>query len=145
MDTNHHSSSSNLSRHKYLRLIWEQVLDHQHKDILSFYHGTVLVRGGSVLSIGFNSPHRCGFSDHYAPHSASNIHSELSAIRACRKKIDLTGAVAYNLRRNLTGSVRLAKPCPGCMRLLVDYGIKKCYYTTDTGDLACIKVGRLDN
>lgn len=106
---------------------------------MSFYHGSIIVKGGAVLAVGFNSPLRSGFSQHYATHNAANTHSELAAIRSCRRKTDLAGAVIYNIRRGADGCVRGSFPCSGCQRLLLDYGIKKCYYTTDFGTLESVK------
>lgn len=138
MDTG--ASVSNLSQHKFFRLMWNDIVNHPHKATLAFLHGTVLVRGGKVLSIGYNSPFRCGFSDKYATHKDFNIHSELAAVRAVRKKIDLTGAAAYNLRLDRSGNPKISAPCRGCATMFLDYGIRKCYYSTDTGLVDVLKI-----
>jgi deoxycytidylate deaminase len=120
-----------LKSRKYFRLIFEEVKNHPGKSSLASLHGTVLVRGGSVISCALNSPHRSGFSDIYATHECFGKHSELNAIRKVRKKIDLTGCVAYNLRIDKLGEVRISAPCPGCSKLFLDYGIKKCLFSVD--------------
>jgi deoxycytidylate deaminase len=116
---------------KYFRLIYDEVKNHPDKSSLTSLHGTVLVLGGSVVGWALNSPSRSGFSDVYATHNCFGKHSELNAIRKVRKKIDLTGAVAYNLRVDKCGLVRIAAPCEGCTKLFLDYGIKKCYFSID--------------
>lgn len=131
-----------LRSHKYFRLIWNIILNHPHRDDLTALHGTVLVRGGSVVSWGINNPGRSSFSDYYATHNCFTIHSELAAIRKVRSKIDLTGCVAYNLRLDKHGRIRMSHPCPGCQRLLLDYGIKRCYFTTDSGSVEVMKPSR---
>lgn len=123
--------------HKYFRLIFEDVMNHPKKDDLTALHGTIIVRGGSVLSKGLNDPGRNMFSDFYKTHENYTIHSELAAIKKIRSKIDLSGCVAYNLRLDKHGRVRIAKPCSGCQRLLADYGLKKCFYTTDGASVEC--------
>lgn len=126
-----------LSNHKYFRLIYNRVLNHPNRCNLAALHGTVIVRGGAVVSLGLNDPGRNCFSDYYATHSAFTIHSELAAIKKVRRKIDLSGCVAYNLRLDKHGEVRMAKPCLGCQKLLADYGIKKCYYSVDGRSIDC--------
>lgn len=132
-----------LRRHKYFRLVYDMILEHPDRDDLTALHGTILVRGGNPISLALNSPRRTEFSDHYATHASYTIHSELNAVRRARKKIDLTGCVAYNLRLDKNGLVRLSAPCPGCTKLFMDYGIKKCFYSTNSGEIECLKLNSI--
>lgn len=131
--------------YKYFRLIYNKVLFHPDRENLTALHGTVLVRGGAVVSLGLNDPGRNCFSDYYATHNSFTIHSELAAIRKVRRKIDLSGCVAYNLRLDKHGEIKMAKPCAGCQKLLADYGIKKCYYSVDGGAVECFWPRRMSS
>lgn len=134
---------TSLRNHKFYRLIYDEVLNHPNKDALSSLHGTVIVRGGSVLSWAINQPGKCAFSESYAYHGGMTIHSELNAIKKIRRKIDLTGAVCYNLRLCKYGTVKISKPCCSCERLLMNYGFKKVYHTTDDGVVIDMKLARM--
>lgn len=125
--------------HKFFRLIYEPIIHHPHRDNLTALHGSVIVRGGSVLSWALNHPGRCGFSNFYAYHENFTTHSELHAIKKVRKKIDLTGSSIFNLRINKHGEIRMSKPCPSCEIVLARYGFKKAFYSTDCGNICSMK------
>lgn len=132
-----------LRNHKFYRLIYDDVLNHPFKKQLSALHGSVIIKGGNVISCALNHPGKCGFSEHYAYHGGMTIHSELNAIKKVRRKIDLTGAVCYNLRIDKHGEVRMSKPCPSCEKLLANYGFKRCVFTDDFGNLEAMKFGSI--
>ena len=83
--------------------------------------GAVVMKGGSVLGIGYNRP---GSS----PHSRWSRHAELTAIVAAG---DCRGATLYVWRGHaLTGEPLLAKPCSGCQEAISLAGIRKVIYST---------------
>lgn len=134
---------SDLRTHKFFRLVYDDVVNHPFKNELNSLHGTVIVRGGAVLSWAINHPGKCGFSEAYSYHAGFTTHSELNAIKKVRRKIDLTGAVCYNLRIDKHGRTRISKPCPSCERLLMNYGFKKVFYTEENGSLVCMKLSQM--
>jgi deoxycytidylate deaminase len=107
--------------HKFYRLIFDQIRNHPFK----------------------NEPGKCGFSESYAYHPGFTRHAELNAIKKVRRKIDLTGAVCYNLRIDKNGEIRMSKPCPSCEKLLLNYGFKKVYFSTENGFMDCMKLSSL--
>lgn len=137
--------SINFETHKYYRLIYEMVKNHPFTRQLSALHGSVIVRGGSILSVGLNNPGRCSLSDHYAYHLGYTKHAELNAIKNVnlRKNPDLSGSVMYNLRLDKMGNIRLSAPCIGCQKLLLDHGIKKCYFSMEGGQIGAWKAADL--
>ena len=141
----HHLGNNHLGRHKYLRLIWPLVKNHPNKTSLSFFHGSVLVRNGKPIATGINSPARSFLSERYKSRKDGNTHSEVSAVANARSRLDLTGADIYNIRLGHDGKVRCSMPCLGCCRLMLDYGIRRCYYTTNEGHLAVFKVADVFN
>lgn len=117
-----------------------------HKD-QDYHLCALIVRGGSILSKGFNKFGRSGLIDHYRtkdhPHHY-NIHAEVDAILKERQKTDFTGAKIYIARickkKNPDGTpmIGLAMPCPMCQMVLEAYGIRKVYFTIDnktTGEM----------
>ncbi len=133
------NSIPDFRHHKFYRLIYNPILFHPYRDDLCALHGSVLVKGGSVISWALNEPTRCGMSNYYATHDGFVQHSELLAIKKVRKKIDLRNCVMYNLRIDKNGGIKMSKPCAGCQHLLCDYGIQKCYYSTEEQTIEVIK------
>jgi deoxycytidylate deaminase len=129
--------------HKFYRLIFDQIRNHPFKKNLTALHGSLITKGGSVISWGLNEPGKCGFSESYAYHPGFTRHAELNAIKKVRRKIDLTGAVCYNLRIDKNGEIRMSKPCPSCEKLLLNYGFKKVYFSTENGFMDCMKLSSL--
>ena len=95
--------------------------------------GAVIVRGSRIISSGCN---RIGYTrlipDRSYPES---VHAEQQAILGLlRKRADhLVGADMYVSRVGADGLPRLAKPCPMCQRIIEAVGIRKVFYTTETG------------
>jgi len=104
-----------------------------------FKIGCVLTKGRKLVSSGYNTLAKTHpLQSHYASlvgkPDAIFLHAEIAAIVEAKSKgIDLTGCVAYVFRRGLGGDVRMARPCPICMKGLKDVGITSIVYTTDEG------------
>lgn len=92
-------------------------------------HGAVLVRGGSVLSVGVNK-----WKNFYPPVGIStskynpniSIHAEVDALSRCS---DARGATIYIARVNKQGDERMSRPCVDCEKILIEAGVKKVIYT----------------
>lgn len=63
------------------------------------------------------------------------LHAEIAALAkvAHTDLPKLKDATIYIVRIRLDGTEGMARPCPACMAALVDFGIRKAYYTTDKG------------
>lgn len=95
-------------------------------------HGAIIVRSGSVLSIGVNkwrnlmSP----VQDIYANgqiHEMS-IHAEADALS---RVPNAGGSTIYVARLRKDGGAALSKPCINCEKKISDAGITKVIYTLD--------------
>lgn len=94
-----------------------------------YKHGAVVVRGGSVLSVGVNkwknkelpptSP------DVYNPNIT--VHAEIDALSRVK---DARGTTIYVARVTKLGEERFSRPCPRCEKVLVAAGVKRVVYTT---------------
>ncbi len=100
----------------------------KHSDHHTYLLGAVITDKDQIQSVGFNklktspaSKHRWNF-----------LHAELSALFRAKFK-DLKGCDIYVYRENMNGKVGMARPCSVCMAALKEAGIRKVYYTTESG------------
>lgn len=95
-------------------------------------HGAVVVRGGSVLGTGYNrNRNNPNFVSPEHVKTECSYHAEESAIKDAGH--DVKGAIIYVARVNKNGEDRDSKPCPRCLTLIQQSGIKRIIYTTNSG------------
>ena len=81
-------------------------------------HGAVVVKGGSIISFGFNKDsHILGL-----PRSATE------------------GADLYVVRINNKCQWRMSKPCPMCEQVLKFVGVRRVFYTIDGKHYDCYRL-----
>lgn len=120
----------------YLSVAADLARGHFYDKNLDYHLCAVVVRGGKILSIGFNKFGSSGLVEHYKIKEREwkhNVHAETEAILRARRKTDLRGSKIYVARLHKNGvTLAMAKPCPMCQAVLYAYGIKKAYFTTDS-------------
>ena len=84
-----------------------------------FKHGTLIFRGGALIATGYNHDDR---------------HSEEVALGKLWPGY-ARGSTVVNIRIKPSGRVGMARPCPRCLKILLDNRIKRCYYTNAEGKL----------
>jgi tRNA(Arg) A34 adenosine deaminase TadA len=87
--------------------------------------GAAIVRGGSLLSTGFN---RYRNSPKQVDLEGVSYHAEEVALRRAG---DPSGATIYVARITRSGNLAMARPCKRCMAMLQNSGIRYFVYTTD--------------
>lgn len=89
-------------------------------------HGAIIVKGGSVLSVGINKSrtHDSWINDR--PRNQCSIHAEISAIRSAG---NVSGATLYVCRVNKLNELRLSAPCTNCQDYIEMSGIRKVVYS----------------
>ncbi len=90
-------------------------------------HGAVVVRGGSVISVGINKNRNhptVVSSEHIKTHCS--VHAEIDALRKVK---NAKGATIYVARVNRKGQDRLSRPCDRCHDAIREAGIRKVVYT----------------
>jgi cytidine deaminase len=96
-----------------------------------FRHGAVFTSGGRIL---FKS---CNVEKSFSPQIGKSIHAEVSGLKAVLSKSRLRDKTSINLyvaRVNTRNEVVLSKPCPNCMKKIIESGIvDNIYYSTNTG------------
>ena len=105
-------------------------------------HGAVLVKGGRVVSVGFNKGSYCAFGQRFRDihkYGHATQHAEISAILGISAKVT-QGASIYVARINNENKFRMSKPCCMCHEVMEFVGVKKVCYTTgeDSYDTASI-------
>lgn len=99
--------------------------------------GSVLWRGGSVISTGYNRVRNdpAIVEDHKYYHCT--VHAEADAIRNAGNP---AGAKLFVARITKGGNLGLARPCPRCMETIRQSGIKKVYYTNELGEWTFFRI-----
>ncbi len=95
-------------------------------------HGAVVVKGGRILGTGFNKDrnHPRVVSPEHIKTDCS-YHAEQVAIKESGQNV--RGARIYVARVNRHGEDRDSEPCPRCLTLIKEVGIKKIVYTSEKG------------
>jgi len=99
--------------------------------------GAVIVKGGRILSTGFNQRRPSSFL------RQETLHAEEAAILKLLKEnrmADLAGSTLYVTRFTRGGSVGMAKPCSRCFDLCCSVGVRQIHYTTNGQETGIIKL-----
>jgi len=97
-------------------------------------HGCVIFKGDKIISTGFNEIRYCNRLDHkYRRWLDGGLHAEQKAILYCKE--DLTRKSLLVIRLNYKSELTNSKPCPCCLKLILDTGIKEIYYSTNNGTI----------
>ena len=102
--------------------------------------GCVITEGNHrIISSGCNSTKTHPLQkqlnrERFEVDSVHSIHAEVSALLPLMKEdIDFSKVEVYTHRNYANGKIAMARPCPSCMKLIKDLGIKKIHYTTSDG------------
>lgn len=109
-------------------------------DFPRIHVGAVAIYKHHLISSGYNSQktdplqkryNRYRFTDD-TPHMA---HAECSCLKSLinRKDIDFKYVDLYIYRSTKNNELGLARPCPSCMKLITELGIRNIYYTNNGG------------
>jgi len=91
----------------------------------TFKLGAVIVKGGSIISIGFNRN-----EGHPAAYYGSTFHAEYDAIRKAPSSIKGTKMFVYRFARK-DGSLKDSKPCILCQKEIAKVGISSVTFMED--------------
>jgi deoxycytidylate deaminase len=121
-----------MSTKKGIMLAMKQAQKSKHHKQLV---GCVIIKGGSVISRGFN---KIKF------HSSTTTRgrcAEIDAVIRCRSS-NINNAKMYVVRVTPGGKIGLAKPCIPCQNFLRGLGIKKIFFTTNDGTIGSMKLDK---
>lgn len=101
--------------------------------------GAAIVYKGDIVGLGYNNLKSHPFALKFSKHpEAIFLHAEIAAIHNAMKILtneELSKCDLYILRYKSNRTLGLAKPCEGCMKAIVQFGIKKVFYTVDANDM----------
>ena len=102
--------------------------------------GAVAVYKHHIISSGFNSIKTAPIQKKYNQYRFSEetphmLHAECSCLKSLieRKDIDFKYVDLYIYRSTQNNELGLARPCPSCMKLISELGIRHIYYTNNGG------------
>mgnify|MGYP003631208490 CR=1 FL=1 len=100
-------------------------------------HGAVVVKGGSIISFGFNKANHCQFGKRFRHRNKGDAtqHAEISAILGMPQGADL-----YVIRINNFCQWRMSKPCNMCEETLKFVGVRRVFYTLDGKHYDCYRI-----
>ena len=111
-------------------------------DDYSAQFAAAIVRGNRVISFGYNKLKTHPFQAKYGRNEESIfLHAEIAAIKNALKVLDVEDLSKCDLyivrvKRPKPRSKKyvwgLSKPCEGCMRAIIEFGIRRVIYSTDT-------------
>ncbi len=98
--------------------------------------GSCSVYKHKVISTGFNTQRTDPMQKKYNRYrftedTKHTCHAELSCLKPLigRKDIDFKNVSLYIYRQYQDGRLALSRPCPSCMKLITELGIRSIYYT----------------
>ena len=107
----------------------------------NFRHGAVLVRGGAVHGLGYNSERYCSIGAKYRPEEKgiATYHAEIKAILGVPRHLT-RGSTIYVTRVNKRCESRNSRPCSMCRAVLSAQGVRKAIYSIDENYYGIIKI-----
>ncbi len=104
-------------------------------------HGAVVAKGNKVLGFAPNKFRNAPLVDE---HNVSD-HAERATLRELLKfRDDLRGCTIYIARINNQGDTMISRPCPACMKAVIEAGIKEIVYTNEFGSYSVEQIRSLD-
>ena len=118
---------------KYLKLA--EVMA-EYSDYKRIHIGSCIVKKHSVISTGCNKdkthPIQLKYNKSLSfKKKRDNIHAEIDAL--IKAQFDTENATMYVARRGRDNLYHMSKPCPACMEVIKESGIKRIVYTIDNG------------
>ena len=102
--------------------------------------GCVVTNGNHrIISSGCNStkshPLQKKYNkERFEEDTQHSLHAEVDALLPLLKEdIDFSKVELYTYRELADGTMAMSRPCPSCMKLIKDLGIRNIYYTTQDG------------
>lgn len=104
--------------------------------------GAVAVYKGSIVATAWNANKTSTLQARYNVYrfqadTPNKVHAECALVQKLRWKfgdsIDWSKVYIYLYREYKDGNLGPSRPCPSCLALLKELGVKKIYYTTDDG------------
>ena len=98
-----------------------------------FHHGALLVKSGKVLNWSSNYPQFNSFAaKFFYPREHASLHAEIGCLLGMNRQ-STEGADILVIRIKKQGQLGTSKPCGMCINAAKFCGIKRIFYSTDSG------------
>mgnify|MGYP002641162986 CR=1 FL=1 len=118
-------------RKKFLTIAKKEALKSKHQ----FLVGAILVDGSSIVSKGFNKPHKTHrlvyWNHHHDRPEFARMHAEIDALINVSKTISEKCTLYVVRVRKCDNKLAIAKPCKMCMEVIKAMKIKKVIYSIE--------------
>lgn len=111
-----------------MRIAAKEAKKSEHKQ---HRHGAVIVKGGNILSTGYNQLRPSNVLKTQTLHAEA--HAILKLLNA-RRHQELVGSTMYVSRWTRGGTLSNSRPCMVCHDLMRSVGISECVFTTLDGN-----------
>lgn len=116
-----------------------------HQQFHYYPHFSFIIQDNKVLGMGMNNgaepPRHFGYHDRLTVgNGLPKIHAEFAAYRKVKGILRPEGFEIVNIRMNRLGQLKTSAPCSCCFNFLSDMGCTHCYFSTDTGEFATLKM-----
>lgn len=102
--------------------------------------GCVVVKGHRIISSGHNNKYKCHplqaklDTEKYEEQCPGKLHAEIMAlVPLINSKVNLKGCSIFVYRQHKNGTLAMARPCSSCQKVIKELGIKKVFYTIESG------------
>lgn len=118
---------------KHIRRLSDLItIAEDHSEFTRHKHAAALYIGNTLVSIGVNRLKTHPLQARFGTNGDSIfLHAEIDAIKNALKRVevvDLQKAILY-IAKSKKGKAHLSKPCLGCQRAIVHFGITNIYWT----------------
>ncbi len=118
-----------MTRHeKFLNLATEIA---SNSTVTKSRHAALITKGKYIVAIGINSKTTHPVMFYKGGSKKIHLHAEIDALNNVKYK-DVSGCVMYIARHAAKGH-NFSRPCKICLQAIIERGIKKIIYTSDTG------------
>lgn len=94
-----------------------------------FRHGAIVTKGGNILATGYNHDH---------------THAEVAALSKLWPS-KRAGCTVWSLRVTNGGNLANGKPCPECLRYMLDAGVAKVVYSTADREIETMRRAEMES
>lgn len=124
----------------FLKALAETADDHRSR------HAAAIIYRNRIVALGTNHFKTHPFQIKYRrTPDAIYLHAEVAAIKRAIRQLsekELKRAVLVSVRvkydHGLQPRFGMSKPCEGCQRAIVEFGIRRVYYTTENEELVLL-------
>lgn len=91
----------------------------------NYRHAAIVFKGGVIVA---------------EAHNTQQMHAEVAALKHARIWTKAKRLTLLSVRITASGMLRCAKPCPACMKYMLDNGVSTVLYSTNDGRIERLRL-----